>query len=106
MAIDHVQRARRAWPLLVNHAERGKPPYTYGQLCSRLGLHWRAAQWFLGVIQEHCRSNRIPALQALAVNKRTRVPGKGYVGSPRSRAAHKRELRKVYRHPWPRQAPF
>ena len=106
MPINHLARARRAWPHLVRRASGGKPPYTYGQLCQKLGLHWRAAQWFLGTIQTYCDENDLPALQALAVNKRSRLPGSGYVGSPRTTAAHQRELQRVYARRWPPKAPF
>ena len=78
---------------------------TYGQLAARLGLHHRSAAWFLGVIQTYCRRKRLPPLQALAVNKRTRLPGKGYTGSARSYAAHRRALSRVRARNWNIVAP-
>jgi hypothetical protein len=106
MPKDHVARARRAWPHLARRASSKGSPYTYGQLSKQINLHWRAAQWFLGVIQTYCRQHKLPPLQALAVNQKTRVPGKGYVGGPRSLAAHQKTLKRVYAHAWPISAPF
>lgn len=103
--INHRARARAAWPMLARRANRGENPFTYGELCQSLGLHHRAAQWFLGVIQRFCRINRLPPLQALVVNKQTRIPGSGYVGSVRSRPAHLKALQKVYAKTWPTKPP-
>src|SRR5687767_1197094 len=98
MAINHVARARRMWPRLVKRALSGADPFTYKELCVPMGLHWRAASWPLGVIQDYCRRNHLPPLQAFAVRKDSRVPGTGYVGSPRSIAAHRRAVQKVRKH--------
>jgi hypothetical protein len=106
MAIDHKQRARDAWPYLVKRAAKG-PPYTYKELSSLIGVHHRAAQYYLGVIQTYCGSQKWPALQALAVNGTTRLPGPGYVGSIRTHAGHAKELTKVSaKTDWPPKAPF
>ena len=106
MAINQVARARRAWPLLVRRAKSGKAPLTYKQLCTSLGLHWRAAGSFLDVIQRYCAGNHLPPLQAFAVRQDTRLPGTGYVGSPRSIAAHGRAVERVRKRKWPAVAPF
>jgi hypothetical protein len=100
----HLARARRAWPILVRAAAR-RTPLTYGELTAKLGLHWRAAGWFLGVIQRHCAAAGKPRLQAFAVNKQTRRPGKGYAGK-RGARAHERELDRVRAHRWSKKAPF
>lgn len=105
MAIDQHARARRAWPILARRALEHGQPFTYGELCGQLGLHHRAAAWFLGVIQTHCDLAGLPALQALAVNKKTRVPGVGYVGSHRTHVEHAKELHKVHAHKWSLVAP-
>lgn len=105
MEIDHVARARKAWPLLARHAMAKKDPMTYGELCSKLGLHHRAAQWFLGVIQTHCDKAGLPPLQALVVNKRSRLPGKGYTGSARDYAKHREAVKKVHSRQWSTSAP-
>jgi hypothetical protein len=107
MAINHGLRAKKAWPILVKLAIDGKDPITYGELCAKLGLHPRSASWFLGVIQAYCHKKPLPPLQALVVNKRSRLPGSGYDGSTRTRAAHKKALERVYSHGkrWPLKAP-
>jgi len=105
MSIDHCARAAMAWPLLVKRAKNGGVPYTYGDLCAQIGLHHRAASWFLGVIQKYCRRHKLAPLQALAVNKKTQLPGSGYVGSQRTLAAHTRALAKVRSQNWPSRIP-
>jgi hypothetical protein len=105
MAVDHQERASRAWPLLVARARSPEPPFTYGELSGLLGLHHRSAQWFLGVIQSYCKRHRLPSLQALAVNKKTRVPGRGYSGSDRSKTRHAKEVQRVKEANWPLQPP-
>lgn len=103
--IDQVARARRAWRRLARIA-RLHGRVTYRDLAAQLGLHHRAASHFLGVIQNHCRRQGVPPLQALAVNSRTNVPGLGYIASARSGAAYERTLKRVYAHHWPLTAPF
>jgi hypothetical protein len=103
--IDQVARARRAWPYLVDIANR-RGRISYGDLCSKLKLHHRAAGWFLGVIQNYCRVNGLPPLQALAVNKATHIPGSGYAGSSRDGRAYRQALEAVYRTRWSKTCPF
>ncbi len=106
MPVDHVERARQAWPILAKRANEKGKPFTYGELCAELGLHPRTASWFLGVIQEHCKREKLPALQALAVNKKTGLPGPGYAGSMRTPESHKAALHKVHHeHTWSLQPP-
>lgn len=102
--IDHVSRAKAAWPVLVRRARSGAGPMSYGELCSAIGVHHRAAVYLLGVIQSYCADNDLPKLQALEVNKKTGVPGGGYVGL-RGRGAHLREVAKVTGHHWSLRAP-
>jgi hypothetical protein len=106
MNIDHIERARRSWPHLAKRASQNLPPCTYKEICGEIGLHWRAARYFLGVIQRHCRANGLPPLQFLAVNAASRLPGRGCVGSPRTDAAQQEALRMIYAYPWPADAPF
>ena len=103
--IDQRARARRAWPRLVDVSRR-RGRITYGALAAALGLHHRAASWFLGEIQRYCRDQGLPPLQALAVNRRTKLPGTGYVASARSGAAYQRALDRVYVFRRPKRAPF
>ena len=69
MAIDHFFRAKKAWPLLVKRAQTTCVPFTYKEISNRIGLHHRAARWFLSEIQEFCHENKLAPLQALVVNK-------------------------------------
>lgn len=106
MALDHEARARRAWSLLVGRAKRRSEPLTYGELCARLGLHHRAAAWMLDLIQDWCAREKLPPLQALVVNSRTRLPGSGARGAGHDERAHRRALERVYEHgDWPSRAP-
>ena len=106
MALDHESRARRAWPLLVSLAKRRHEPLTYAELGARLGLHHRASAWILDLIQEWCSRNRLPPLQALVVNARTRLPGSGAKGVGSDERQHRRALERVYNHgTWPTRAP-
>lgn len=50
MPIDHLRRAQVAWPLLVGRAVNGMSPCTYREVCDEIGVHWRSASHFLGVI--------------------------------------------------------
>src|SRR3712207_3379567 len=100
MPIDQLERARRAWPVLVQMARRKSRGLSYKDLCDPLGLHWRAAHWFLGPIQEWCEQNNKPRLQALVINHRTRVPGAQYHGD-RTLEGHQRELESVWAEKWP-----
>lgn len=105
MPIDHVARARKAWPLLAKRANAKGAPFTYGGLCSQLRLHHRAAGWFLGVIQAYCEEKELPPLQALVVNQKTRLPGSGYIGSRRTAADHQRALDTIYEKKWDVEPP-
>lgn len=106
MNIDHFDRARAAWPLLVNRSNQRLPPYTYREICTELRVHWRNARHFLLVIREHCSQNALPPLQALVVNAATRLPGAGCVGSPTTHAELQETLIAIYEHRWPTVAPF
>ena len=105
MVIDHKARARAAWPYLVKQA-RLQQNITYGSIAGLLGLHHRSARWFLSVIQEYCSANSLPPLQVLVVNKRTGIPGSGYVASKRSEKALQKAIRKTCSFSWPKKAPF
>ncbi len=100
MKIDHKKRARKAWKILTKCAKEGDEPFTYGSLCEKMGLHHRAAGHFLGVIQTFCAENKLPPLQGLVVNKKTRIPGCGYLGSKRTLESHKLAIKKVYAKDW------
>jgi hypothetical protein len=101
----HTKRARKAWRYLVRRARKQRPPFTYKEIGEKVGVHWRVAGLFLGIIQSYCQEKKLPKLQALAVNSITKVPGHGYIGC-RGKAQHARELQAVYRRQWQDKAPF
>lgn len=103
--IDHVARARQAWKILRKRARKGNL-ITYGELSGRMGLHPRSARWFLGVIQEECRQQRLPPLQAIAVNKATGVPGIGYDATERQGKKYRKAVKQVHSRNWKEEAPF
>lgn len=100
---NHRARARRALPILQRLALRCATT-SYKALCDKLGLHHRAAQWFLGEIQSWCRKHGLPPLQALVVNAKTGRPGSGYSATPCGGRAYECALREVWAHDW-RSAP-
>lgn len=100
MAIDHFARAVKAWPILVKRAQTACEPMTYKEISNEIGYHHRAAKWFLSEIQEFCKKNKLAPLQALVVNKKTRLPGHGYYGSARTHKEHKKALKKVAKEDW------
>lgn len=106
MEINHHARARKAWRHLVKRANSGGDLFTYGELAGKLGLHHRSTSWFLGVIQAHCADMGLPPLQALVVNKKTKLPGMGYRGSKRGKKSHQSAVEQVRAFAWSAKAPF
>ncbi|MGP0092310.1 MAG: HNH endonuclease [Xanthobacteraceae bacterium] len=76
--VNHVERAYRAWPILVKCAARDTP-ITYGDLGSELRVHHRAIRYVLGVIQDYCLGQQLPPLTILVINSVTRMPGPGFI---------------------------
>jgi hypothetical protein len=56
----------------------------YGTLCERAGVPFltRGVGPFLREVAEWCAANAWPPINALAVNRETRMPGEGYDGAP------------------------
>ncbi len=56
----------------------------YGLLCERAGVPYltHTVGHFLREVAEWCHANGWPPINALAVNRETRMPGEGYVGPP------------------------
>jgi hypothetical protein len=105
MPIDQISRARDAWPWLVDRVRSGLKPFTYKELCEHLGLHHRAADHFLNVIQRECLARGWPNLAAFAVYGKTGLPGPGYAGS-KDHKAFEKDLESVRQHKWPTECPF
>lgn len=56
----------------------------YGPLCNRAGVPHltRSVGQFLREVADWCSKNGWPPINALAVNRETRMPGEGYDGAP------------------------
>ena len=70
--------AFKAWKILVGLAKKGES-ITYGDLAKPLEIHPRSVRLVLGLIQNYCLNNDLPALTILVVNKRTRNPSTGFI---------------------------
>ena len=77
MPINQVERASRAWPILIKRAI-SRATITYGELGAALGVHHRAVRYLLGVIQDYCLEVELPPLTILIVNASGR-PGTGFI---------------------------
>jgi len=76
--LNQVERAYRAWPILIARAEN-ETPITYGELAGSFGLHHRAVRYVLGVIQDYCLNEDLPPLTILVINAQTGTPGPGFI---------------------------
>lgn len=97
MKVDQYERAARAWPILVESAQR-RQIITYGQLAAQMNSHPRVCRYYLDIIQDYCKENNLPPVQSLAVNKRTGLPGAGYRTTGLEDMDSVKE--KVFSHPW------
>lgn len=77
MSVNQVERAYRAWPILIKRAE-SRSTITYGELGQALGVHHRAIRYVLGVIQDYCLEEGLPPLTILIINASGR-PGTGFI---------------------------
>jgi putative restriction endonuclease len=77
--VNHVERAYRAWPILVDTAVDGARTLTYGELADKLWIHHRAIRYILGVIQNYCLEHELPPLTILVVNAKTGTVGEGFI---------------------------
>lgn len=77
MSINQVERAFRAWPILIKTAKK-RETITYLQLGNALGIHHRAIRYVLGVIQDYCLEENLPPLTILIVNSSGK-PGGGFI---------------------------
>ncbi len=78
MPVNQVERAFRAWPVLVQAAETLET-ITYGSLAAAIGIHPRAIRYVLGVIQSYCLREKLPPLTILVVSVGDGVPGSGFI---------------------------
>jgi hypothetical protein len=77
VAVNQVERASRAWPILTDRAKK-RSTITYGELGQALGVHHRAVRYILGVIQDYCLEEKLPPLTILIVNASGK-PGSGFI---------------------------
>jgi len=96
VSVNQVERAFRAWPILVKRA-KSRSKITYGELGKTLGIHHRAVRYVLGVIQDYCLEERLPPLTILIVNASGR-PGMGFIAFDLENFAE--GLEKVYGFDW------
>ncbi len=77
MQINQVERAFRAWPILIERAKQERT-ITYKELGSEIDIHHRTIRYVLGVIQNYCLEEKIPPLTILIVNASGK-PGDGFI---------------------------
>lgn len=77
MAVNQIERASRAWPILISIAKQRKT-VTYGELAILLNIHHRAIRFVLSVIQDYCLEVRIPPITILVINGSGK-PGSGFI---------------------------
>lgn len=77
MAVNQIERAFRAWPILVKIAAERRT-ITYKELGAALGVHHRPIRYVLDVIQNYCLEIDLPPLTILVVNSSGK-PGAGFV---------------------------
>lgn len=77
MAINHQERAGKAWPVLVECA-KNKKTIRYKSIASKIGVHHRAVGHLLSCIQDYCLDEKLPPLTILVVGA-SGVPGDGFI---------------------------
>jgi putative restriction endonuclease len=96
MAVNQVERAFRAWPVLIGVAKNHNT-ITYGELGDAIGVHHRAIRYVLGVIQGYCLEEGLPPLTILIINSSGK-PGTGFIAYDLSH--FERGLEKVWDFDW------
>ncbi len=96
MAVNQIERASRAWPILTTHAKK-RSTITYGELGQALGVHHRSVRYVLGVIQDYCLEEKLPPLTILIINA-SGMPGSGFIAFDLNN--FEEGLEKVYDFDW------
>ena len=96
MAVNQVERAFRAWPVLVGTA-MSRSTITYGELGAEIGVHYRAIRYVLSVIQDYCLEEGLPPLTILIINSSGK-PGTGFIAYDLS--YFEKGLEKVWKFDW------
>jgi len=79
MAVNHEERAARAWPVLTATAQQ-RTTVTYGKLGKAIGIHQRPVRYVLGLVQEYCLAENLPPLTILVVQALGAKPGSSSPG--------------------------
>jgi len=89
--------AFRAWPMLIRRA-KVKETITYEDLANELGYSTpRVTRFALWPLQDYCMEKELPPLTSIVIQKRTGIPGPGFVAWEGNIAdAHDR----VFAFPW------
>ncbi|WP_104663344.1 HNH endonuclease [Ensifer adhaerens] len=94
--VDHEHRAGLLWDVLTRAAQNRRPPLTYKEAATAIGIHHRPIAYPLGLIQDHCLEDGLPRLTALLVSASTGVQGRGFLGEP----GNERDLEELYSQNW------
>jgi putative restriction endonuclease len=76
--VNQEQRAAAVWTVLADCAGK-EAPITYGDLAEKVGFHHRTLRYPLGLIQDHCLSEKLPPLTSLVVRGGDSLPGSGFI---------------------------
>ena len=79
MAVDHEERAQKAWIKLIDLA-KSHDVCTYKELGDFVGIHHRAVGRALAPIQDYCLINHYPPITILVVNGSGK-PGQGFIAA-------------------------
>ena len=86
--------AIRAFAELKKVAQKGTT-ITYGELADTIDTHHRVLPRALGLLWRWCEKKGYPHINALVVNKITKVPGEGY--QPENRPTTMEELNALWK---------
>lgn len=80
--MNKFELAHLAWPILIQ-AAKARHLINYGDLAHALGYRGsRAMRFALAPIQDLCLEKGWPPLTSIVVNKRTGLPGEGFIAWP------------------------
>lgn len=97
MSVNQLQRAARAWPILINRAMERRS-ITYRDLAMSIELsHHRPIRYVLDEIQNFCIEEKLPPLTILVVDKKGNL-GSGFNSNSIDNIEEGK--RAVYTHPW------
>ena len=101
--MSRFENARRVWIVLVEHANRRIGPVYNTDVREPLGLDSGQMLTAMKIIHLHCKANRLPQLDALAIGRGKDLPT--HQGAPRTKLAHQTMLTKVWATKWDLKPP-